>query len=200
MDRKFFCNVSNGLVPVKTLETKSTELSGIKAGPDGVFEGYASLFNIEDLGGDIVMPGAFDESLRARTSSGIKLLWQHDLAQPLGTWLSINEDRRGLRVKGRLNLEVAKSREILSLMREGAVDGLSIGFRTKAAHRDKKMGVRRLYKLDLWEISLVTFPMLVQARVEAVKRGSINFDGSINGGELAHVVDILHRTSDLMRI
>ncbi|MGE3246414.1 MAG: HK97 family phage prohead protease [Beijerinckiaceae bacterium] len=180
-------------------ETKRSAKAIVDASTDGVFEGYASLFHLRDLGNDIVMPGAFADSLRDRGSRGVKLLWQHDAAQPVGAWLSIAEDHRGLKVCGRLNLEVAKAREVLSLMREGAVDGLSIGFRTKRAERDAKSGVRRLYQLDLWEISLVTFPMLPQARVDAVKRGHLPLDGKWNGGLQTRIVRTLRRTQSLMR-
>ena len=136
----------------------------------GAFEGYASLFGVADLGHDVVDRGAFAASLRRRGHSKIKMLWQHDPAEPIGAWLSVTEDSIGLKVKGRLNLAVSRAREILALMREGQVDGLSIGFRTEQAAQDRKTGLRHLKKIDLWEISLVTFPMLPQARVTAVKR------------------------------
>lgn len=137
---------------------------------DGVFDGYASLFGVADLGKDVVMPGAFAESLRKRDARAVRLLWQHDPAMPIGRWLSIAEDRRGLRVRGKLNLAVERARDIHALMREGAVDGLSIGFRVERARAERPTGLRRLEKLDLWEISVVTFPMLPGARVESVKR------------------------------
>ena len=137
---------------------------------DGVFEGYASLFGVADLGRDVVMPGAFADSLRRRGAAGIRLLWQHDPSEPIGRWLSIAEDARGLRVRGRLNLAVERAREIHALLREGAVDGLSIGFRVLRARPERATGLRHLEALDLWEISLVTFPMLPDARVSAVKR------------------------------
>ena len=143
-------------------------ISGIA--PDGSFEGYASLFGLVDMGQDQVMSGAFAASLLKRGPQGVKMLWQHKAAEPVGTWQSIIEDHRGLKVAGRLNLAVARAREILALMREGALDGLSIGFKTQLAATDKATGIRRLQKLDLWEISIVTFPMLPQARVSAVKR------------------------------
>ncbi|WP_457093227.1 HK97 family phage prohead protease [Microvirga sp. P5_D2] len=136
---------------------------------DGVFEGYASLFGVTDLGKDVVMPGAFAETLKKRDVSAVRLLWQHDPATPIGRWLGIEEDRRGLRVRGKLNLAVERARDIHALMREGAVDGLSIGFRVERARAERPTGVRRLEKLDLWEISVVTFPMLPGARVETVK-------------------------------
>jgi HK97 family phage prohead protease len=101
------------------------------------------------------------------------MLWQHDPAEPLGRWLALREDARGLHVRGRLNLAVGRAREIHALMREGAVDGLSIGFRVEQARPERPTGLRRLEKLDLWEISLVTFPMLPAARVSSVKRETI---------------------------
>lgn len=148
-------------------EIKRAPLTLAKVSPTGLFEGYASLFNVADLGRDVVMPGAFAESLARRGAGGVKLLWQHDPREPVGAWLSLVEDARGLKVRGRLNLAVARAREILALMKESAVDGLSIGFRTQRSARDPGTGLRKLYKLDLWEISLVTFPMLPQARVIA---------------------------------
>lgn len=151
-------------------ETKRAPLALGAVEASGLFEGYASLFGVADLGGDVVMAGAFADSLRRRGPARVKLLWQHDPAEPVGAWLSIEEDSRGLRVKGRLALEVARAREILALMRDGQVDGLSIGFRTQRATQDRKTGLRRLHKIDLWEISLVTFPMLPQARVIALKQ------------------------------
>lgn len=135
---------------------------------DAEFQGYASLFNREDLGHDIVLPGAFRESLVERGAAGIKMLFQHDPAQPVGVWTKVKEDARGLWVHGRLMTEVARAREVLALMRAGAIDGLSIGFRMIKGHRDR-FGVRRLEKVDLWEVSIVTFPMQPGARVSAVE-------------------------------
>lgn len=139
--------------------------------PDGSFSGYASLFGKEDLGRDMVAPGAFRDSLRERGAQGIKLLFQHDPNEPIGVWTDIREDAKGLFVRGRLMQDVARGREVLSLMRAGALDGLSIGFRTVKGRTDAKTGVRRLEQIDLWEISVVTFPMLPEARVSTVKRG-----------------------------
>lgn len=136
---------------------------------DGTFEGYASLFGVPDVGKDVVEAGAFRLSLARRGIRGVKLLWQHDPAEPIGRWLALTEDARGLRVTGRLNLAVARARELHALMRDGAVDGLSIGFRADKARTDPRTGVRRLTAVDLWEISVVTFPMLPGARVERVK-------------------------------
>src|SRR5262245_34040343 len=104
------------------------DLKGVEV--DGRFEGYASLFNREDLSGDVVAPGAFADSIGRRGPAGIKLLFQHDANQPIGVWTKLSEDARGLYAHGRLMPEVAKAREVHALMRAGALDGLSIGFRT----------------------------------------------------------------------
>jgi HK97 family phage prohead protease len=135
----------------------------------GCFEGYASLFHVADLARDMMMPGAFAESLRRKGAGGIRMLWQHDPAAPIGTWLAVTEDALGLRVRGQLNLEVARGRESFALLQQKAIDGLSIGFRCQRAASDRSSGLRRLLQVDLWEISIVTFPMLPQARVSSVK-------------------------------
>jgi HK97 family phage prohead protease len=137
--------------------------------PDGVFSGYASLFGAVDLGKDVVEKGAFSASLKARGAGGIRMLFQHDPAEPIGVWTEIREDARGLFVRGRLTKDVARAREVLSLMRGGALDGLSIGFRAVRAKSDPRSGVRRILEADLWEISVVTFPMLPDARIDTVK-------------------------------
>lgn len=143
--------------------------SSLRTQGEGLFEGYASLFGIVDLGGDEMAPGAFRRTLERRGAPNIRMLWQHDPSMPIGTWLSMAEDGRGLKVKGRLNLAVERAREAFALMREGAIDGLSIGFRVKTARKAATGGVRRLIEVDLWEVSLVTFPMLPQARVTSLK-------------------------------
>jgi HK97 family phage prohead protease len=150
------------------LETKRAEAA--QANAAGLIEGYASLFDRVDDSGDMVLKGAFARSLTRRGAGGVKMLWQHRAAEPIGVWTAIAEDARGLKVTGRLDLSVTRAREILSLMRKGAVDGLYIGFRARRATRDRTSGVRRLLEIDLWEISIVTFPMLDAARVSSVKR------------------------------
>ena len=136
---------------------------------DGAFEGYASLFNSEDMARDVLARGAFRHSLAERGASGIRMLFQHDAHQPIGVWTELREDARGLYAKGQLALDVEKARDVLALMRAGAIDGLSIGFKAQRFRRDAKSGLRRLEQVDLWEISVVTFPMLPGARVAHVK-------------------------------
>jgi HK97 family phage prohead protease len=94
------------------------------------------------------------------------MLWQHDPAQPIGIWDEVREDARGLWVKGRLLDTVAKGREAAALIEAGAIDGLSIGYRTRRATKTAA-GQRLLTELELWEVSLVTFPMLPSARIAA---------------------------------
>jgi len=129
-----------------------------------VISGYASLFGKSDQGGDTVEKGAYGASLAK--GRGVKMLWQHDPAQPIGVWDEVSEDATGLWVKGRLLTDVAKGREAASLIAAKAIDGLSIGYRTVKARKDDKGG-RLLSELELWEVSLVTFPMLPDARVGA---------------------------------
>ena len=136
---------------------------------DGTVEGYASLFGEIDQARDMVMRGAFADTLAQRGIRRIPMLFQHDPSEPVGIWLELREDHRGLYARGRLIPDVARARELLSLLRAGAIDGLSIGFRTSKARIDPRSRVRNLIAVDLWEISIVTFPMLMGARVRAVK-------------------------------
>lgn len=135
----------------------------------GEFSGYASLFDREDLGRDIIRRGAFRETLAARGAAGVRMLFQHKPDEPIGIWLELAEDAKGLFARGRLATDVARAREVHALMRAGAIDGLSIGFRATRSQRDRARGVRRIEQIDLWEISIVTFPMLPDARIRSVK-------------------------------
>ena len=134
----------------------------------GVIEGYASLFGVVDDGGDSVMPGAYTVSLKKMKSEGrsVKMLWQHDPSQPIGVWDEVREDDKGLWVKGRILPDVEKGREATALLDAGAIDGLSIGYRAINSARGSK-GERKLLEVEIWEVSLVTFPMLRNARVAA---------------------------------
>lgn len=151
------------------LERKFCRFEGELAVIDGsVIEGYASLFGDRDRGGDIVEKGAYVRSLTRLAAEGrqVKMLWQHDPAQPIGVWDEVREDDKGLFVRGRLLDTVARAREAAALIAAGAIDGLSIGYRTVRAVKNGE-GRRLLRELELWEVSLVTFPMLPSARVRA---------------------------------
>jgi HK97 family phage prohead protease len=149
------------------LETKFRRFDGELALREGAeIAGYASLFGAADQGGDVVQKGAYGASLKrlAAAGRGVKMLWQHDPARPIGVWDAVEEDGRGLYVRGRLLVEVQAAREAHVLLQAGAIDGLSIGYRTLRA--EKAGGQRLLHEIELWEVSLVTFPMLPEARVE----------------------------------
>ncbi len=151
------------------LETKDLAFEQVATvADDGRIEGYASLFGKSDQSGDVVERGAFARSLAALKAAGrsVKLLWQHDPAEPMGVWDMVHEDDRGLKVRGRLLTETRRGREALALLRAGAMDGLSIGYRAVRSARGEGGG-RVLTEIDLWEVSLVTFPMLPEARAAA---------------------------------
>lgn len=130
------------------------------------FAGYAAVFDRPDRGGDVVRPGAFAASLAGGGS--VPLLWQHAPARPIGRVDYLKEDRRGLRVIGRLS-DSAAAREAAALLRDGTVRGLSFGYRVREA---KGAGPRELTALELVEVSLVTFPMQPKARVHALEEST----------------------------
>lgn len=138
--------------------------SAVQLHEGGRICGYASLFGTVDQGGDVVQRGAYAGSLAKRGAAGVKMLWQHDPHAPVGVWEVVREDAKGLWVEGHLLPEVAKGREAAALIAAGAVDGLSIGYRVTRATRDTK-GRRLLHEVELWEVSLVTFPMQLEARL-----------------------------------
>jgi HK97 family phage prohead protease len=132
--------------------------------------GYGSVFGNRDNGGDIVMPGAFKECIAS--GRRVKMLWQHDASQPIGVWDEMSEDENGLRMKGRV-AKKGKGGEVAELIKMGAVEGLSIGYRTQEYEMDMDEGARKLTKLDLWETSVVTFPMNELAGIYAMKADEI---------------------------
>jgi HK97 family phage prohead protease len=151
------------------LETKFCRFDSALTVVQGLrIEGYASLFGAPDQGGDIVEKGAYARSLTSMETAGrnVKMLWQHDPSEPIGIWDEVREDGRGLYVKGRLLDSVSRAREAAALIEAGAIDGLSIGYKTVRATKNDQ-GQRLLSEVELWEVSLVTFPMLPQARVSA---------------------------------
>ena len=128
-------------------------------------EGYASRFWTRDLNDDLVAKGAFAQSLARTGPRGVKMLSQHDGSTPVGVWDEVREDGEGLFVRGRVLEAVPQGRMAAALVRAGAVDGLSIGFRAVKARADESGRLRVLTEVELWEVSLVTFPMLPQARL-----------------------------------
>lgn len=131
----------------------------------GRFSGYAAVFAVADSGRDLIAPGAFSRTLATRTKP--PLLWQHDMTNPIGTIDQISEDNRGLFVSGRFSLGSQRGHDANSLVRDGALNGLSIGYRVTQSKRDTKRNLRILTEIDLVEISVVTFPMQPLARLVA---------------------------------
>lgn len=150
--------------------TLSVKASDVK--DDGTFTGYGSVFGVEDSYNEVVAPGAFADSLNELAVKGRKVpvLWQHRMSEPIGIYDLLAEDERGLKVSGTLAIEFDDlARRAHGHMKMGSVTGLSIGYWVRESSFDEKTGIRTLRKLDLVEISLVTFPANDDARVDAVK-------------------------------
>ncbi|MBC22287.1 MAG: HK97 family phage prohead protease [Phycisphaerae bacterium] len=148
-----------------TLEMKYAAIDTEAVTEEGFISGYASRFNLKDQGGDIVAPGAYTKSLEARGMPA--MLWQHDPAQPIGYWTSAVEDEIGLKLEGQIITDFPEGKRAYTLAKRGAMKGLSIGYITKKSER--KGSARLLTELDLWEVSMVTFPMQREASIDAVK-------------------------------
>ncbi len=153
--------------PLRTKDVKETDQGDI------TFTGQASVFDVLDSDRDIIAPGAFSDSLEQWNDKGRTppMLWQHDWHQPVGKYDKIEETEKALEVEGRLFAkDISKAREAGRLIKEGAIDGLSIGFFPGGPVTvDDENNVRTFHKLDLWEVSIVTFPALDQARIDATK-------------------------------
>ena len=142
------------------LKIKSVENSG-------EFSGYGSVFGVEDSYGDVVVQGAFAKSLKTKKPA---MLWQHNAAEPIGVYTKVVEDENGLYVEGRLLIDddpLAKRAH--AHLKAGSISGLSIGFNLVDWAYDQQLGVFKLLEIDLWEVSLVTFPANESARIENVK-------------------------------
>lgn len=141
---------------------------------EGTFEGYGSVFGVRDSYNEVVEPGAFVESLVRHKREGSKplMLWQHNPDEPVGVWDDLAEDNKGLWGKGRLLKGVRRADEALIMMKAGAIQGLSIGYREIDTRPAENGGARKLLKLDLMEVSLVSFPANRRARIDAVKAAS----------------------------
>jgi hypothetical protein len=137
----------------------------------GTFEGYGSVFGVKDSYDEIVVKGAFSDSINAHKAKGTMpaLLWQHNSAEPVGIYTEMSEDNHGLKLTGQLAMKTSRGAEAYELLKMGAISGLSIGFVPRADSYDKVTGIRTLTKVDLWETSLVTFPANDSARVQNVK-------------------------------
>lgn len=160
-----------------TLEIKYAAIDEGAVTEEGFISGYASRFNMTDQGGDIVAPGAYAKSLATRGLPA--MLWQHRPDEPIGYWTSAVEDEVGLKVEGQIITDFAEGKRAHTLAKRGALKGLSIGYRVRKSER--KGAARLLTELELWEVSMVTFPMQREASIDAVKAG--DFENQINAAK-----------------
>lgn len=155
-----------------TLKTKSMHFKAEAVKDDGFFSGYCNVFDVEDSCGDIVRKGAFIDSINDWQAKGKMppILWQHNRGEVIGVWTKLFEDETGLYGEGKLLInDVAKAKEAHALLKHGAIDGLSIGYYTKEYSYDVENEIYNLLKLDLREISVVTFPANGDSRIDNVK-------------------------------
>lgn len=156
------------------METKTTEIANVelKLNNDGrTFEGYASVFNGVDSYGDTILPGAYKEILSERKNP-IKMFFNHNSYQlPIGKWEDIAEDSKGLHVKGKLTPGLALSEDVYAALKDGTLDGLSIGYSMVGGkYSIPEEGKRIIEKIGkLYEISVVTFPADKAAVISGVK-------------------------------
>jgi uncharacterized protein len=170
-----------------TRQIKSCRFEIKATGDDGLVEGYGSVFNNVDAYEDIISKGAFLASLKTHKDAGTMpaMLWQHEADEPLGVWDEMTEDNNGLKVKGRINLDTVLGKETYSNLKFGAINGLSIGFVSKQWSYDTEKEIRTLTEIDLWEVSLVTFPANSKARVTTVKSADVKGITTIRQAEKA---------------
>lgn len=154
-----------------TLQTREFCFKADTIDESGVFTGYGSVFDVLDSYKEIVVRGAFNESLAAHKSKGTMpaMLWQHRSGEPMGVYTQMEEDAIGLKVSGQIAMKTQRGAEAYELLKMGAISGLSIGFVPREEAYDKVTGVTTLKRVDLWELSLVTFPANDAARVQGVK-------------------------------
>ena len=173
----------------------------------GRFTGYASVFGVVDHQNDVIVPNAFRGSLFGRERE-IKLLWQHNQAEPIGVFDVVREDARGLYVEGQLLMDVQRAKEAYALLQSGAINGLSIGYSPVRFRTDPVTKVRYLEEVELFEISLVTFPANSRAQVALVKQAddaalaaiddSASWQHAMQCGELVALHDALSRALDTL--
>lgn len=153
------------------MRTKAFAFQVKATGDSGEIEGYVSVFGVRDSYNEVVMPGAFADSLAKHRREGTKplMLWQHRTDEPIGVWNELSDDGKGLNGKGQLLKGVRRADEALIMLKAGAIQGMSIGYREIDVEPAEGGGPRKLIKLDLLEASIVSFPANRRARVDSVK-------------------------------
>lgn len=168
-------------------------------GAGGIIAGYASVFDEIDAQSDVVAKGAFAKSLikYKQGNNSPAMLWMHDTAEPIGVWTQLKEDARGLYVEGQLALKTQGGADAYELLKLRAITGLSIGYNTIKSTKDSKTKIRTLTEVELFEVSLVTFPANVLARIHTVKTPYVKSE--INHSELQAIVMRLRNTASLLK-
>lgn len=166
-------------LPTNEMLTRDFRMEVNEVTPEGIIDGYASVFGITDTYGTAFAPGAFKRTLASWTASGraLPVLWQHNAFDPIGVTIEAMEDDKGLKVRAQLVMEVGRAREALALTKAGAISGLSIGFSIPkkasdgmpATAFDEERGVEIIREAKLFEYSMVTFPSNPEARVEQAR-------------------------------
>lgn len=154
---------------------------------DGTIEGYGAIFGNRDSYSDIIEKGSFINTLVEKPTDKIKMLWQHRASEPIGFWTEIKEDEKGLYCKGKLLLKLTQAKEVYEMLKAGLIDGLSIGYNTvksKIEEGEDECIIRRITEVDLWEISVVTFPANSSANITSVKETSLIKKTPINSEEI----------------
>ena len=152
----------------------------------GVFSGYGSTFGNVDRVGDIVERGAFERTLDTHKKNGTMpaMLIHHDMTRPIGRWIDMREDEYGLNVEGKLTTGVRDADEAYALLKDGAINSMSIGYKVLREDYDHRTGINHLHEVELHELSLVTIPANAAAIVGAVK----DAEGNPNIRELEAVL------------
>lgn len=174
---------------------------------NGVFEGYGSVWGVEDWYRDVIVKGAFAKSLAAHKLKGSmpSMLWQHENDKPVGVYEEMQEDDYGLYLRGRLlKDDVALAREAYALMKAKAITGLSVGIRIAVDEYDRTNDIRTIKEAELWEVSLVTWPANDLARVESIKgikdiTGLERYLRDAGGLSRMEVKEILHNVKSSLR-
>lgn len=163
---------------------------------NGSIKGYASVFHHIDHQNDTVLPGAFSKTIASwhQKKEWPKMLWQHDPMHPIGYWTGLKEDHYGLQVQGQLMLDIQKAKETYLLLKSGAINGLSIGFRVEKSAYPDNSSIRALHEIDLHEISFVTFAANAQAKITEVKAQPYP---SFNDQNIEHKADIQNMLQEI---
>ena len=180
------------------------EIKAYEEDEKGYFSGYGSIFGNKDLGNDVMVEGAFAKSIASKGAKGVKLLYQHKADEPIGVFEEIIEDPKGLKVKGRLAMGTQRGREVYELMKMGALDSMSIGYKLSPEDYkySDKLKKRTITNLDLMEVSMVTFPMNPKAKITKVKLAEMNVrelehylrDAGMSGSVAKQSANILYKS------